>query len=128
MAEGLENLIVVTSLHREDSMSCYMIPQTEWDHVARFMAKPNHYTTLFSLSKAAVVEGYNKLGPRVFSLTRVAARSPFIHLDHLQTFYRTKWLGKAPETINEEMEEVIRALREVAEQSAAPKFPLPTKL
>lgn len=122
MAENLENLILVTSIERPDYIGVKLIAQSEWDTVNKLMAEPNHYTTLFSMNRAVVLENYKV--PKAYGLIRVSERSPYLWHLNLETKLRTSWLGKAPETIDGEVAQLTEMINKIRDESVRSKFPI----
>lgn len=126
MAENtpLENLILVTSVAKEEYMTALLIPQSDPAFITRTMALPGHYTHLFSMTAARATVRHT-LGPKVFSLQQYSTRSPYIKLEGLENFFRTSWLGKAEDTINDEIKEVNELLERIKTQSVSTRYPKP---
>lgn len=121
--QPLENLIIVTSVHKEEYMTVQLVAQADWEGVIRKMALPGHYTHMFSLSKARVID-HDPKGSKVFSLLGLSMRSPYLKMEGLENQFRTSWLGKAPETIDDEIREINDLLQTVKAQSVATRFPV----
>jgi hypothetical protein len=123
----LENLILVTTTGAERYMTVHLLAKADWQEVVKRMALPNHHTHLFSMTSGKPVE--NSKIPAAIDcwLLPVAHRAPYLHLEALEQQYRTRWLGKAPETIDQDLEEIVSMLKKVRDDSVDVKFPLPSR-
>jgi hypothetical protein len=103
----------------------YLFPKAEAENVRRHMAWPGHYTTMFSLAQLNKVEGGGKfqgINTPLYAFMRLSERAPYLFTEGLETLVRTRWLGKAPETIEGEKQHIIEILEREA-RLADRRFP-----
>jgi hypothetical protein len=117
MAE--ENLIIITTADPEPYMTATLVAKSDPQAVARVMAMPGHHTTLFTLAGARPVGGDWLAGykGKTFHLTRWSSRKPYQQLEGLETLLRTWWLGVAPETIEENINQITDMMNVLKEQA-----------
>jgi hypothetical protein len=120
---SLENLLIVTTVNQEEYLTVKLVPQADPEEAFVKMAEPGHFTHLFSLSRARSLEGY-KLG-RAMSMIKVHERRPTKVYDSLEVQLRTRWLGKAEDTINDEIQAIDALMRELRDTSVRFKPPTP---
>lgn len=118
---NLQNLIVVRTVNREEYMTCTLLPKRDPQTVWKKMAEPGHYTHLFSLNSAAKLADIYPLAPG-YNLHRVSMRAPYLFRDGLETLLRTRWLGKAEDTINDEIKELLETIDKCKNDSIRARF------
>lgn len=122
----LENILIISTTFKEPHLAVYLVPKITQDEVTRKMALPANFTYSFSLAGAKLIEigPMDKFRPtRAYSLTMRSFRSPFLHLEQLELQYRTKWMGKAEDTINDEIDQILEVLHRLRDESLRVKFP-----
>jgi hypothetical protein len=125
--QNLQNLLVLVTPYDPRYTMLYLLPKADQETVRRHMAWPGHYTTLFSLSHLNKVEGGGKfqgVNCPIMAFIRLSERAPYLFSEGLETLIRTRWLGKAPETIQGEKEQLIEILEREA-RMADRTFPAP---
>lgn len=120
----LENLILVESLERPDYISVKLIPKTNAEFVVRKMGHPTHYTSLFSLSKLAKLEGFKI--PGAYAMLGITTRAPYMFHENFEARLRVMWLGKAEETIQGEFNQLVEMMKGVMNDSVNKRFNLPS--
>jgi hypothetical protein len=112
-----ENLVIVMTADRAPYMTATLVAKADPAEVTRYMGQPGHYTTLFSLAGAKPNGGEWLKKFKAFNLNRYSSRKPYLQLEGLETLLRTWWIGVAPETIEENIQQINQLMGTLKEDA-----------